>query len=313
MKRKTISLSKITIADATIQFLHDCRARGLSLRTEIYYQESINKFTRTMKTVDEVKKIDKVMYDNYLVALRGSNAKPQTILSNVKGLRVFLNWCFKLDYLKPFFMIKPKATKEVKETYTDEELKKLLTKPSKKEIETSFTDYRTWVMINYLMATGNRASTMVNLKVKDVDLFGGFATLRTTKNNKDQIIPLASTITKILIEYIKLSQLSPDDWLFPSVYNQCLAINAVHSAIKRYNNKHGVLTQGTHLFRHTFAKKWIMGGGDIFSLQKMMGHADLEILQEYVHLFSVDVKVKNDQFNPLNNIVLTQTKKTMKK
>jgi len=58
-----------------------------------------------------------------------------------------------------------------------------------------------------------------------------------------------------------------------------------------------------HLFRHTYAKKFIQAGGNILQLQKLLGHSNLEIVKEYVNLFSDDLKLNYDKFNPLEQMV----------
>jgi integrase/recombinase XerD len=61
-------------------------------------------------------------------------------------------------------------------------------------------------------------------------------------------------------------------------------------AIGKYNQKRGVNKTSVHLFRHTFAKNWITNGGDIFRLQKILGHSSIEMVKEYVEMFSDDLK-----------------------
>ena len=58
-----------------------------------------------------------------------------------------------------------------------------------------------------------------------------------------------------------------------------------------------------HLFRHTFAKKYLLAGGDVFRLQKLMGHSDISVTKEYVEMFSEDLKIDYDRFNPLDNFI----------
>ncbi|MCL2697847.1 MAG: tyrosine-type recombinase/integrase, partial [Oscillospiraceae bacterium] len=62
------------------------------------------------------------------------------------------------------------------------------------------------------------------------------------------------------------------------------------SAIQTYNRNRGVEKTSIHLFRHIFAKNWIMNGGDIFRLQKILGHSSLEMVKEYVSMLGVDIK-----------------------
>ena len=57
-----------------------------------------------------------------------------------------------------------------------------------------------------------------------------------------------------------------------------------------------------HLFRHTFAKKWVLSGGDIFRLQKILGHSDITVTREYVNMFSPDLQRDFERFNPLDQI-----------
>lgn len=300
MRKITVSQNSLSLNDAFRLFIQECRLKNLSPRTETYYQHSYDKFQNIMPSIESVNQIDMGVYDTYVSSLRRISSMNEVSVSTyARGIRTFFNWLIKKKYIDAFHMPTMRAVKEIKETYTDAELIALLKKPSKKHILESFADYRTWVVINYLMATGNRASTVVNLKVKDLDLYGGYVTLRVTKNKKQQIIPLPDVLLPILSEYIKMCQLSDDDWLFPSVYAEKLTVDALAESINKYNKRRGVNRTGTHLFRHTFAKKFIMNNGDLFTLQKMMGHSGLEILKEYVELFSTEVKANNDKFNPL--------------
>ncbi|MDE7324618.1 MAG: site-specific integrase [Lachnospiraceae bacterium] len=52
-----------------------------------------------------------------------------------------------------------------------------------------------------------------------------------------------------------------------------------------YNRSKGVGKTSAHLYRHTFAKKSILNGGDIFRLQKILRHSDLSVVKEYVQMY----------------------------
>lgn len=53
------------------------------------------------------------------------------------------------------------------------------------------------------------------------------------------------------------------------------------------------------MFRHTFAKKWILNGGDAFSLKKILGYGSMKMVREYVNMFDEDLKKDFNTFNPL--------------
>ena len=57
-----------------------------------------------------------------------------------------------------------------------------------------------------------------------------------------------------------------------------------------------------HTFRHTFAREYIIAGGTVFSLQKIMGHSQIETTNRYVNLWGTVLAEQNNKFNPLNNI-----------
>ena len=159
------------------------------------------------------------------------------------------------------------------------------------------------MIINYLLSTGNRVSTIVNIKNKDIDFENGFITLEKTKNKKQQLIPLSATMAKILQEYMQYRRGEPEDYLFCNIYGKKLTEDALKHSIGRYNRRRGVMKTSIHLFRHTFAKKWILAGGDIFRLQKILGHSSLDIVREYVNMFSNDLQKDYDKFNALEQLV----------
>lgn len=57
-----------------------------------------------------------------------------------------------------------------------------------------------------------------------------------------------------------------------------------------------------HTFRHTFATNYLRSGGDLNSLMRLMGHADLTILQTYLNLVNDDLKSKHDQFSSMARV-----------
>ncbi|MDR2861756.1 MAG: tyrosine-type recombinase/integrase, partial [Syntrophobacterales bacterium] len=77
-----------------------------------------------------------------------------------------------------------KCDKQIKETYTNEELERLLKKPDINKCR--FSDYRNWVMVNYLLGTGNRLKTLINLKWQEIDFHNDMIRLTTTKSRKQR-------------------------------------------------------------------------------------------------------------------------------
>jgi integrase/recombinase XerD len=203
------------------------------------------------------------------------------------------------DYMPKFKVKLIRQEKKVKNTYTEAELKLLLDKPNVKKC--SFAEYRNWAISNYLLGTGNRLGTVCGLKISDVDFQNHEIILKKLKNRRQYIIPLSMRLEKILLDYLLYRKGEPDDYLFCNSFGAKLQEDALATAIKRYNRVRGVEKTSIHLYRHTFAKNWILNGGDIFRLKSILGHSSIDIVKEYAEMFGSDLKRNFDRFNPLDN------------
>lgn len=230
--------------------------------------------------------------------------KDTTINTYLRAVRAILYYAMEQDYLPRFKLELIKAEKQIKETYTDDELARLLKKPDIKKC--GFPEYRNWVFVNYLLATGNRLGTAINLRIKDINLADGIVLLTKTKNRQQQIIPLSKTMLRILQEYLNYRKGADDDFLFCNQFGKQFTKDGLKSTMLKYNLSRGVEKTSIHLFRHTFAKKWILSGGDIFRLQKLLGHSSLDVVKEYVNMFGADLKKQFDEFNPLESMYRSQ-------
>lgn len=298
------SQQTIFLSDAFELFLKHCKVKNLSPQTIKSYQSLCKPFLSWY--TGSMKDINANTIDDFELYLReNTNANDVSINSYVRNTKAFLYWCMECDYLNPFHITIHKAEKKIKETYTEEELKRLLAKPDKKKCQ--FTEFKVWALENYLLGTGNRISTALNVKIGDIDFQNGYITLRHCKNRKQQIIPLSKTLSNVLTEYLNVRGGEPEDYLFCSNEGTKEERSGFISLVKRYNAKRNVQKNSCHLFRATYAKMAVMNGVDAFSLQKLMGHADISTTQLYVEMFSIDLKKDYDRFNPLDSL---QEKKT---
>ena len=166
------------------------------------------------------------------------------------------------------------------EAKTDEEMKKLLRKPK----GNCWVEWRAWAVINFLIATGVRANTIVNIKVSDIDFEQNLIHLRKLKNRKQQMIPMSTTLNAALNLYLKVWDWDVDDYLFSASNHQQLQAHSLILAIRRYNISRGVTKTSVHLFRHTFAKNYILAGGGMMQLQAILGHSTLDMTRKYINL-----------------------------
>lgn len=303
----------LTVLEAFKDFKDKCQIKNLSKETIKLYE---NQFTIFYRFLDDtsllISEVTSKTVDNFILDLRSDNhnCNEITVNSYLRGIRAFLYYCMDMNYLPQFKIHIPKVDKKLKETYTDTELKVLLKKPDLKTC--SFSEYKIWVFSNYLLATGNRISTALNVKIEDIDFTNGLIQLNHTKNRTSQLIPLSQTLATILKEYLKYRKGTPKDYVFCNTYGNKGDIRTYQDMLAAYNRRKGIEKTSAHLYRHTFAKKWILNGGDIFRLQKILGHSDLAVVKEYVQMFGSDLSIDFDKFNPLDRTITQTANKKLK-
>jgi len=301
MVRKKVAViqpqSEKTVEEAFAQFIQTKRVLNSSPETIKYYHYVFKYFAEFFdvgRRCDEVSQDTILEYLDYLMEEKPDIA-PKTVQTYIKGLRAIFYYFMENEWVAEFKITLPKAEDTIKEVYTDYEVKQLIKKPDLKTC--TFADLRNWAMVCYFLSTGNRLSTVANIRIGDVRLEDNEIFVRKTKQKKQYILPISSGLKPVLQEYLKYRKGSPEDFLFVSVYGEQFTKDTMGEVLRHYNWSRGVEKTGIHLFRHTFAKNWIMNGGDIFRLQKVLGHSTLDMVKQYVNLYSADLKRDYDQFS----------------
>lgn len=223
-----------------------------------------------------------------------------TVNTYFRDYRAIAYWLMDMDLIKRHTISIHNVETDVKDVYTDDEISKLLKKPKD---DCTFAEYRDWVVIHHLLATGNRISTICSIKISDIDWNDSMLAIQVQKNKRKARIPIETEYAKVLEEYVNTWLIDEkgnyvSEYLFPSSYTastQPMNRSTLGSSIAKYNKSRGVSKTSTHLFRHTFAKHWIMAGKDLHSLQKMLGHSTLEMVTHYANLYDVDLKPKVEE------------------
>lgn len=307
-KQKMIEMQDAKTVETVFELYVMSRiASGLAPKTIMTYRQqfhAISKHLNTDKPIDQIKKSD---IDIMILKMRQANLSPVSIQTYTRCLRAFFNWCIEEEYTTLSIKLY-KAEEAVKDTYTDAELGLLLKKPDKKKC--TFAEFRDWTIINFLINSGCRASTVRGVLVKDLDLDNNLVYYRHNKNKKVQTIPLCNAMVSIFKEYLPIRKGAADNFLFCNDSGEELTENALRKTIEKYNCERGVNKTSIHLFRHTFAKKYLLDcGGDAFTLQKLLGHSTLEMTKHYCNLYNADIQNKFESICPLNTIRLVSKRK----
>ena len=295
-----------TIEETFSDFIISKKTKGLAEKTLQSYQSQFQAVARHMDVKMDIAMLQKADLDAMIISMRDASLSPNSINSYTRTLKSFFSWCNEQGITRlniPLY----KAEETVKETYSDAELAALLKKPDIRKA--TFAEYRDWVIINFLLNCGSRAATVRAIQIRDVDLDGGMVFYRHTKNRKAQVIPLCSAMVAILREYLRHRGGEAADYLFCTETGSQLAENGLRQSIARYNTRRGVQKTSIHLFRHTFARKYLIDcGGDAFTLQKLLGHSTLAMTKHYCAIFDADLTKNYDNFSPLAQLKSNSTR-----
>lgn len=171
-----------------------------------------------------------------------------------------------------------------------------------------FYNERAYIAIKLLLGTGIRSGELLNIKWKDIDFIND-TVIVFGKARKQRAIPLHEQLKRDLCEYkiyldAVFKEINPNDYVYCTKENKHASKSAIDNVFKRLKVATNItdVRCSPHTFRHTFAQHWILSGGDVYSLQRVLGHSRLESTQKYVNLFSTALKVQNNKFNPLNTL-----------
>ena len=295
-----------TIEETFSDFIISKKTKGLAEKTLQSYQSQFGAVARHLDVKMDIAMLQKADLDAMIVSMRDASLSPNSINSYTRTLKSFFSWCNEQGITRLNIPIY-KAEETVKETYSDLELSALLKKPDIRKA--TFAEYRDWVIINFLLNCGSRAATVRAIQIRDVDLDGGMVFYRHTKNRKAQVIPLCSAMIAILREYLRHRGGEAADYLFCTETGSQLTENGLRQSIARYNTRRGVQKTSIHLFRHTFARKYLIDcGGDAFTLQKLLGHSTLAMTKHYCAIFDADLTKNYDNFSPLAQMKSNSTR-----
>ena len=143
-------------------------------------------------------------------------------------------------------------------------------------------------VILVLLDTGLRVSELTSLMLKDVRLAEGILKV-FGKSRKERLIPIGKASQRILWNYINRYRPEPAKPRCDLVF---LTKNRVQKMMMKHGKKADIkgVRCSPHTLRHTGAVIFLRNGGDVFNLQRLLGHSSLEMTRHYCELADVDVK-----------------------
>lgn len=308
-------MTGITVQEALNTFYRHCVSSNLACSTLDNYRRNLLPFVSFLSQwpgqMADVKTITPETILKYLEYLRQKALAGVTVADRYMVLKVFFNFLLEWEYIEtsPMARIrKPKVPKRCARTFTTKEVLAILQSFDKN----TFLGYRNYTMMCLLFSTGMRKTELLRLSVSDIHLQECFLVVAHGKGDKSREIPLGLTIRRILKKYLRdrVELLQEHgaftSQLFITYYGTPInhgGMNAVFKQLKEHLRGLGIPEKrlSAHTWRHTFAKTFLLNGGDLFTLQKILGHEDVSTTRIYVEYTNKEMKVQNDRYNPLDN------------
>jgi len=309
--------SELELENMIQGFILSYQTEGKSPNTITWYRDFINRFMQFLKSRDYptiIASINQNHIRTFIWYLQTEARTPYkerllsqaTVQGYVRTLKAFYSWALREEYIANNPMVKipvPRAINKLIETFTLEQITRLIAVCQ----QANGIGYRNLAIILLILDCGLRVSELVNIKLEDLNLTEGQIRLRVTKGNRERMVPIGCLMQKVLWKYVNQYRPQPltgkVSGLFLNDNGLPLRKSGVQQMLRRYGSRAGIsgVRCSPHTLRHTFAKNYLMNGGDIFSLQKILGHSSLASVRKYLNLFAMDIK-KHQRFSPVDNL-----------
>lgn len=291
-----------TISELYAKFLLEQKFRNNSKRTLEYYKENLNRFFNWLES-DDILSLSTDKWKEYGVYLHdtatkrnGDKYSESSIQGSMRAIKAFYNYGIEQEVIddKVIRQLKlPKAHNKEERILDDDEIDTLF----KCIDSTTQTGLRNKCFIALMLDSGLRRGEIPRLNFADLDLKSKTMIIKG-KGSKQRIVPMGEISAALLRDYISryrknAGQQSP---VFVENNNERCSDNLIKQVFKRIKASSDIKRLHPHLLRHTFATNYIADGGDLETLRLILGHANIQTTQRYLHL-AFNLKLQMSRHN----------------
>ncbi len=231
--------------------------------------------------------LSRQVFRDYLSHLVLSGISPGSIQRKVSAARGFYRWLRSEGAIEtnPLTNVKgPRKPRRLPSFLTHDEVTALISCPQGPRPQAM----RDRAILELLYATGMRVSEIVALNLEDVDLDA--QTVRVIgKGNKERMVVMGEPARDALDRYLREARprliAGPERAFFLNRDGGRLSVRRVQLMLRKYAAAAGLGKRAyPHLLRHTFATHLLDGGADLRVVQELLGHANVNTTQVYLHV-----------------------------
>ena len=284
----------LSLGRAIQLFLAAKGAEGASPKTIEWYRMVLGRAARDLGAERPLEALAPPEVRDWLLTLR-TTLSPVSVAGYVRGLKAFGNWCAaeELAEAKALRTLRrPRVPHKLVEPLSDEALRRLLDGASTRDR----------AILLLFFDTGLRLSELAGLRSADLRPDGSVKVMG--KGARERIVPVGSTARQALARYLRQGDGAADAVIFRSRRGGALGWRGIQQAFRRLKLRAGIPGRcSPHTLRHTFARAYLVNGGDAFSLQRILGHATLDMVKRYVVLADTDLAARHRTASPADRLL----------
>ena len=268
-----------SLEEAFDEFLCSCKDRGLSDGSIASYKEKIELFLKyTDVNVEDLD--NEIVYEFREWLKTHRNFNDVSTNTTFRTINVFFKFIHE-EYQVPLFHLDyVKETKKIKQIFSSDDIRKLLRQPNLDHC--TYSELRDWCIVNIVLNTGVRASSIVNVKIEDVDFKAKTIHFRHMKNRQAQLFPLKKDTLKIIRLYLDCVEDELDDYMFINSEHKQLTSKQLSVSFQRYCKNRNVKITSFHCLRHWVATQLLKQTHNIHMVSKTLGHSSVAVTERYV-------------------------------
>jgi site-specific recombinase XerD len=287
---------RIEIRDHTLRRMSRWSAHRLKTQTYFHFGTlcRIGRWLvngRAWHTLDELQRVDLVAYVN---SRQEAGLQPRSIATELSVFRMFWNDLISQERVTNTALLQvkaPLAGDHLPRYLTLTEFQRLeqVVRTETKSNRAKDRFNRAWF---YLLAhAGLRLCELLNLRLNDVDLRAKRLRIRSGKGDRDRVLPMTPQLAAVLQDYLAVRESSATDHLLiykGAAVTACL----IPDRLERFGLKAQIEPMSPHRLRHTLATFLINQGMPITSLQKFLGHQDINKTLIYARVYDETVRAQ---------------------
>lgn len=289
----TLAPEKTIRLDAAVEsFFEAKRAERKSEHTIADYSVTLKRFIDYCGAGTPLTEISPATARSFIGSLPVSK---KTAKNAHVALSSLWTWAINDGYAAEHIMRKvkpPRPEVRVIVPYQRDEIERMLDSPG-------YPPMRNRALILFLLDTGVRASEVGSVRIGDLK---GLSVVVLGKGDKEREIPLSPRTLRAILAYLATRRRqSVREALYVVKSGLPMDRHALRSWLERMGERIGVAGLCCHRFRHTFAINYLRNGGDAISLQRLLGHATLDMVRRYTEMTQADLAAIHRRASPVEN------------